>query len=253
MKTIQDATEQYHRAIWALDSAGWSRRADQYWLMQRWQHCAKLANWQGSDPEFYSSEVDRLIEVADECIRACEHDHDRPQWQKQRDYLLGVVKRCLFAANTRVPPHVPRSFLQRLWEVFKNARPDGLSAAEASFLADLAAKLHYYSPSQEDFHADLGVGYYLWQGLRAELKQAITLANLSGDDHADVRDIADRIRTVIRALEHGDTEQLGHYDRSALHLSDEQHRAKLWEGVVTELAWILRDYERRASLRVVAS
>jgi hypothetical protein len=249
VKTITDATDVFHRAIWALDSAGWERRADQGWLKLRWGHCARLANLQGGDPAFYSGEVARLIEVSEQCIKACEKDHHRSRWEMQRDFLLGVVRRCLFAANTKVPPRVPRNFLQKLWDKFRAGRPDGMTPEEVSFLADLCAKLHFFSPAAEDFHTDLGVAYYLWQGLRAELKEGITLANLSGPgDNPTVTDIADRIRGVIRALEHGDTDALPRYDRSELHLSEEQHRQKLWEAVVVELSWILRDFEGKARL-----
>ncbi len=247
--TIKDATETYYRAMWALDSAGFNRRADAIWLKMRWGHCMRLANLQGCDPGFYSSEVLRLIEVADQCIRVCEKDHQRTRWEMQRDFLLGVVKRCLFAANTKVPPRVPQSFMAQIFARFRASRPDGLTPQEVSFMADLAAKLHWYHPEAEDFHADLGVGYFLWAGLRSELKEGITLADLSGDeDHRDVRDIADRMRNVIRALEHGETDGLEHYDKSRLHLSEEQHRAKLWEGVCVELQYILRDYESRSRL-----
>lgn len=248
-RTIKDATDTYYRAMWALDSAGFNRRADAMWLKMRWNHCARIANLQSGDPGFYSAEVLRLIENAEQCIRACEKDHQRQRWEMQRDFLLGVVKRCLFAANTKVPPNVPRGFLARMFNAFKTQRPDGMSPQEVSFMATLAGKLHWYAPQSEDFHADLGVGYFLWAALRSELKEGLTLCDLHGDaDHRDVKDIATRMRNIIRALEHGETDGLDHFDKSKLHLSDEQHREQLWAAVVIELQFVLHDYEQKKRL-----
>jgi hypothetical protein len=240
---IQHASKQYYRAIWALDSAGFTQRVNQHWLMKRWDHCARISAMHGNDPDLFGGEIQGLIDESERCIKVCEKDHDRPEWEKQRDYLIGVVKRCIVAANTQQPPEAPRSFLQRMFAYFKKDTQltGGMSNQELSFMTDLAGKLHYYMPFKEDFNADLGVGYFLWQGLRAELKQGITLANIAETAHPDVVVTANRMRDVIRALEHGETDGLEHYEKSKLNLSEEQHRKRLWEGVVTELEWIVKN------------
>lgn len=256
--SMDSASKLYHRAIWALDSRGYDGRNEQYWLMQRWQHCSRLSAIDGGDPEFFSGEVEALIQQSERAIKAAELDHNCKDWERQRNYLGSIINRCLLAANVQHPPKLTHSKLKKVrdvfYSVFSATTPTArlLSAQEKMFIADLCAKLHYYNPGAEDFHADLGFGYYIWQGIRAELKMGITLANISPETHADVIELADGMRIVIGALEFGDHTRLHYYDRSQLNLSEEQHRKQLWEGVVNELKWLMREHVGGMKARLLA-
>jgi hypothetical protein len=250
--TVFEADTIYHRAIWALD-AKHERRNEQYWLMLQRRGVARMEAVDGIDPSMLAGEIDSFVDNCARMVGAHESDRQRPDWQKARDYLLCVVARCLKAAKVRLPTSPPVGWKERFFNFFrKSALASPLSPQEAAFMVEVCSVLHYYSPSNEDFHADLGIGYILWQAMRAELKQGITLANLSDDSHHELRQLGDAIRNVIAALEHGDHTRLPRYEKSALDLSEEQHRQRLWEGVVTELTWILRDNGKGMSARMLA-
>ncbi len=254
MSDMQQAEYVYHRVIWALDSLpGNEPRVRQYWLMMQWHHCARLSALDGGDPEFFSKEVGSLIKNAEQAIKESELDKGRSDSEKQRHFLLEVVKRCLRAMQLKVPQSPPIGIAQRFFKLFRTTQATTtLTPQEAAYVAELTTALRYYSPSAEDFHADLGIAYYLWQGLRSELKAGITHAAIANDAGGEVRQVADAIKRVIEAIEHGDETKLVHYEKSALHLSEEQHRARLREAVVTDLGWILRDNGKGVSARLLA-
>ncbi len=250
--TVFEADQLYHRAIWALD-AKHEQRATQYWLMLQRRGVARMEAVEGIDPTMLAAEIDSFVDNCQRAVGGHESDRQRPDWEKQRDYLLGITTRCLRAAKVRLPSSAPVGWKERFFNLFrKSALASPLSPQEAAFLTEVCAVLHYYSPTGEDFHADLGIGYFLWQGLRAELKQGITLANISDDTHPVVIALGNDLKNIIAALEHGDHTRLPRYEKSAMALSDEQHRQLLWEGVVTELNWILRDNGRGMSAKLLA-
>lgn len=238
---IYESDPVYHRAIWALDSKR-DHRNTQLWLMVQRRGVSRMSAVDGIDTAIVRSEYDSFVDNCERILGQHETDRHRPDWQKQRDYLLGVVTRCLKAAKVKPPKSIPVGWKERFFNLFRrNVLAHRIDPVEAAYLVELCSVLHYYSPSGEEFTSDLGVGYFAWQGLRAELKQGITLALLSEDTHQTVRGIGDAMKNVIAALEHGDHTRLPRYEKSSLHLSEEQHRKQLWEGVVTELGWILRD------------
>jgi hypothetical protein len=129
--------------------------------------------------------------------------------------------------------------------VRRSALASTLTPQEAAYLAEICATLHYYQPSAEQFHADLGIGAYLWQALRAELKMGITLANLSGQETRKVAEVVEVMRNILEAMEHGRHDLLKHYEKSPMNLSEEQYQQKLWEGVVEEMKHLLRNSGRQ--------
>lgn len=204
-------TEKYHLAIWALDAIGKPAHVDNLQLQLNWHWLAHFMGIDGIPEERKQKAMTEFVDKCDRIIAQHEADRHRSWSDKQRDYLLDVVARAVWATK----------------------RAD-------------CSRLLYWSPDREDFHApELGTSYYLWQGVRAELKAGITLACIDPavDPHA-LLVLSDRIKAVIWAMEHGRHEALPKYERSELHLSEEQYKKKLWEGVVQELRWILRDEKR---------
>lgn len=251
MSDMDHAAEQYHRAIWALDAAG--DRVEQYWLMMRWNHVSRMLALEGGDADAIAAEVRALIQVSEAAITQHEKDSGRSRLQKQRDYLLGVVARCLRSLRLRLPKSEPPGWRERFMRLFKrSALATTLTPQEAAYLSELVATLHYYSPAAESFHADLGVGYYAWQAVRAELKMGITMANLRGDETRKVMEVADTMRNILEAMEHGRHDLLKHYEKSALGLSEEQYQLKLGEGVVDEMTHLLRNAGRVDNSRLLA-
>ena len=47
---------------------------------------------------------------------------------------------------------------------------------------------------------------------------------------------------LLTAHEGGNPEGLPRYEKSALNLSEEQHRTRLGEAVLNELRWIVKDF-----------
>lgn len=248
---MHQATELYHRAVWALDAA--NARVEQYWLMKRWEHVTRMLALEDGDADAIASEVRMLVNVSEAAISKHESDQGRSLPQKQRDYLLGVVARCTRAARLKFPTSAPDGWKDRFFRLFRRSSlASALTPQQASYLADIVLTLHYYSPDAESFHADLGVGYYLWQGLRAELKMGLTLAHLSGEEPRKVTEVAEVMRNILEAMEHGKHELLVHYEKSALQLSDEQYQQRLWEGVVSEMTHLLRNSGRADMQRYLA-
>ncbi len=206
--------EKYHRAIWALDTDD-SRDSlvANLTLQLNWHWLAHYLEVEGIPGEHKAKAMTEFIERCDRLIGKYEKNPHRSKVEKQTDFLLSVVARTV-------------------WATRKND----------------VSRLHFYRPDREDFHApELGTGYWLWQGTRAELKAGITLAGIDPENAPHkLLVIADRMRAVVHAMEHGTHESLPKYEKNALrlHLSEEQYKKKLWEGVVQELRWILRDEKR---------
>lgn len=250
--TVFEADSLYHRAIWALD-AKHEQCAAQAWLRMQRNGVARMEAVDGVNPSMLSDEINSFVDNCQRVVGAHESDRHRPDWEKQRDYLLGVVVRCLRATKVKVPTIPPPGLLERFFNRFRRSvSSTELSPVEAAYLVELCWVLHYYQPEREAYTSNLGIGYFTWQGLRAEMKEGITLAMISEDSHPAVIALGNSIRNVIAALEHGDHARLPHYEKSLLALSEEQHRQRLWEGVCTELTWILRENGKNMAARMLA-
>lgn len=244
MSDLKSATEKYYRAIWALDSIGLDGKINQHSLRLRWQHLALLSSVPDIDQGLLSSEVRNLVSVSEAAISKFEKCDSRSK--AQRDYLLGVVYRCLKANRLKQPKVAPPGTMEKFFRLFrKSALATELTREEIAYLNELCSILHYYSPSTENFHADLGIGYYLWQGIRTELKEGITLAYLDGNESKKVSDVAESIRSIIAALEHNEPERLRHYQKSQLHLSDMEYGKLLSEAIIKEMQTILTEAGRQ--------
>lgn len=203
--------DKYHRAIWALDTDdGRESLILNLNLQLNWHWLAHYLTIEGIPGEHQAKALTEFIEKCDRLIGKYEKDPIRTKADKQRDFLLSVVARTVWATRK----------------------------------GDVS-RLHFYRPDREDFHApELGTGYWLWQGTRAELKAGVTLVGIDPSDAPHkLLVLADRLRAVVHAMEHGRPESLPKYEKNALrlHLSDEQYKKQLWEGCVQELRWILRD------------
>lgn len=210
-----DHAEKYHRAVWALDSDETQDSHIQCLHLQlNWHWLAHFLSVEGADEGNKARALTEFIERCDRAIGKFEKNPHRTKSEMQRDFLLDVVGRVV-------------------WATRKNA----------------VHRLRFYRPDREDFHVpDLGTGYWLWQGTRAELKAGVTLAGIDPERTPhNVLVIADRARAVIHAMETGNHESLPKYEHNpmGLNLSQEQYKKLLWEGVVHELRWILRDEKRQ--------
>lgn len=238
--SLRQAEEVYHRAIWALDAAG--DRVQQYWLMMRWNHVARVMAVPDIDPTFVAGEVRALQDASKASIHRYGRDSDRSLDNQQRDYLIGIASRCLKALRLRMPKTEPIGWKEKFFRLFKrSALASEITPQEAAYLTQLCETLHYYSPVNESFHADLGIGYYLWQGIRAEMKMGITLARLDGNENSKVTEVAIGLRNILEAMEHSKPELLRHYKKSILVQSDEQYQAALGIAVVEEFSHLLRE------------
>ncbi len=211
-RPIPDATiEKYHRAIWALDTMGPVAAPDRWALREIWTHATQVAaNADGPDGGAIAADLIRTLnEQCERVLRECEKDPNRVLWEKQRDFLAGSLRRVRRACALQDVEH-----------------------------------LHFYKKQAEVFNVDLKhpkfqVGYYLWQGIREELKAAVSYAIFSDKPlHPKVQRVVDSCRKIIRALEYADLEGFDFFDprKSALDLSQEQQGELLWEAVRTEIA-----------------
>ncbi len=203
--------EKYHRAIWAIDLLGANAASDRWDLRNAWGqlHMACGMKNEDGDPR-HEAEVDRLLENMSELVDRTlinEKDRNRADWEKQRDFLLGSLRRVRRATTLNEVDH-----------------------------------LHFFS-GREIFdanlrHPEFQIGYRLWQGIRTELKEALSLT-LYGDKppHNTVRELHEAIRRIVYAMEYADVSKLNHYSaqKSPLHLSKEQEGRVLWDAVRTEI------------------
>jgi hypothetical protein len=213
MRPMPDAVvEKYHRAIWALDMLGPMGSNDRRGLDELWRNATHVAE-HASGPDGGAIAADIISTLNDQCervIRECEKDPERPMWEKQRDFLVGSLRRVRRAAMLNDIEH-----------------------------------LHYYKKQDQVFsidmkHPDFQVGYDLWQGLVVELKEAVTRSLYNNKpNHLRVEYLLTECRKLIWALEAGDVSKLNHYERSPLHLSKEEEGRILWEGVREHAAKVI--------------
>lgn len=216
--------EKYHTAIYALDLLGPQAFGDRQYMRAAWQALlVLLAMKNESNDAQHEAECDRLTaNMNDLCDQALRHEKDRNRtlWQKQRDFLLGTMRRIRRATTLDDPSH-----------------------------------LHYFDAVREIFDADLRhekfqVGYRLWQAIRTEIKDAISLTLIgSGPVHPTVQELHAALRRVVTALEFADVSGLSHYDpnKSPLHLSAEEEGRMLWEAVRHEIGKTVVMAEARVS------
>lgn len=216
--------ERYHTAIYAIDTLGPKANGDRAYMRAAWQALQVACAMKNEDGDAaHEAELDRLIaNMNDLCAQAIRHETDsnRTFWQKQRDFLIGTMRRVRRATTLDDPSH-----------------------------------LHYYDAVREIFDADMKhekfqVGYRLWQALRTEIKDAISLTLVgNAPPHPSVLELHAALRRVITALELADITGLSHYavEESPLHLSPEQEGRVLWEAVRTEIGKTVVMAEARAS------
>ncbi len=216
--------ERYHCAIYAIDTLGPKANGDRAYIRAAWQAMQVLCAMKNEDGDpKHEAECDRIIaNMGDLCAQALRHERDsnRPLWQKQRDFLIGTMRRVRRATTLDDPSH-----------------------------------LHYYDAVKEIFDADMKhekfqVGYRMWQAIRAEIKDAISLTLFgSQTPHAAVQELHAALRRVVTALEFADVSGLSHYEvnKSPLHLSAEEEGRVLWEAVRTEIGRTVVLAEARVS------
>lgn len=216
--------ERYHCAIYAIDMLGPQAFGDRAYLRAAWQAMQVLCAMKNEDGDpLHEAECDRIItNMSDLCDRALanEKDHNRTLWEKQRDFLVGTMRRVRRATTLDDPSH-----------------------------------LHYFDAVKEIFDAEMKheifqVGYRLWQAIRTEIKEAISLT-LFGDKppHPSVLELQAALRRVVTALEFADVSGLSHYavNKSPLHLSPQEEGRVLWEAVRTEIGKTVVMAEARLS------
>lgn len=214
--------ERYHCAIYAIDTLGPKANGDRAYIRAAWQAMLVLFAMKNEDGNVqHEAECDRIMaNMNDLCAQALRHERDsnRTLWQKQRDFLIGTMRRVRRATTLDDPSH-----------------------------------LHYYDAVKEIFDADLKhekfqVGYRLWQSIRTEIKDAITLT-LIGDapPHPAVQELHTALRRVIAALEFADVSGLETYDITKTDTSKEQEGRVLWEAVRTEIGRTVVMAEARVS------
>jgi len=219
MRPIPDATiEKYHRALWALDVLGPMADMDRVALDELWRNATHVAtNASGTDGGAIAADIIGVLnEQCERVIREAEKDRERQLWQKQRDFLVGTLRRIRRAAMLNDIEH-----------------------------------LHYYKKHDMMFtvdtkHPQFQVGYDLWQGLCTELKMGVTYALYSDKpNHPRVEYLLTEFRNLIWALEAGDVSKLGGYDpeKSPLRLSKEQEGRMLWEAVREHAAKVIAQAE----------
>lgn len=216
----QATVEKYHRAMWAIDVLGPTAVGDRWALREMWQNATHVAaNADGVDGAAIAQDlIGVLNEQCERVIRQCEKDVNRAMWEKQRDFLVGSLRRVRRAAALGDTDH-----------------------------------LHFYKKGNEVFNVDLKhevfqIGYQLWQGLREEMKAAITLALYSErPNHVMVEYLLTSMRKIIRAMEYADLSGFEHFDPrdSKLHFSQEQQGQMLWEAVREEIARVIARTEAR--------
>lgn len=199
----------YHRAVYAIDLLGQQGAAHRWALRQSWSMLC-LAMAQDSNGPEHEADLDRMLgefeRSVDVIIRDHEKDRNRAEWEKMRDFLVGSLRRVRRATTLDDTDH-----------------------------------LHFFT-GREIFDAQMQhprfqCGYRLWQGIRTELKEALSLTLHMQPVHPAVAEIHAAIRRIVTALESASVAGLNHYDptHSALHLSEEQQGRILWEAVRTEI------------------
>lgn len=198
----------FYLAIYAVDTLGPSAMAR--WSLRRsWQQL-QLACAQHSDDPQHGAQLEHMISSMGESIDAFlskhEKDRNRQDWEKQRDFLVGTMRRVRRATTLDDTEH-----------------------------------LHFYSGAEifdaKMQHAKFQVGYRLWQGIRTEMKEALSLTLFIQPPHPVVQELHAAIRRIVTALEQADVSGLSYYDpnKSPLHLSPEQQGRMLWEAVREEI------------------
>lgn len=213
MRPMPEAViEKYHRAIWALDVLGPVASSDRRGLDELWRNASHVAE-HASGPDGGAIAADIIRELNDQCeriLREIEKDPERQMWEKQRDFLIGSLRRVRRAAMLNDVDH-----------------------------------LHYYKKQDMIFsvdmkHPNFQIGYDLWQGLVTELKEAVTRSLYNNrPPHPRVEYLLTECRKLIWALEAGDVSRLTHYEKSALHLSKEEEGRVLWEGIREHAAKVI--------------
>jgi hypothetical protein len=222
-RPIPDATvEKYHRALWALDVLGPPAEMDRRAICEMWRNASHVAsNASGPDGGAIAADIIGLLnQQCEQVIREVEKDRERPLWQKQKDFLIGSLRRIRRAAALNDVEH-----------------------------------LHFYKKQDQVFsvdmqHPDFQIGYDLWHGLVTELKTAITHALYDDKPlHPRCEYVVGQMRKLIWALEAADVSQLDHYDpnSSPLHLSKEQQGRMLWEAVREHAAKVIQTSEGSAN------
>lgn len=201
--------DKYHRAVYAIDTLGAPAAVHRWALRTSWGQLCLATSQPGDAPE-HEAGLDRMLgEMERSCdiiIREHEKDRQRADWEKQRDFLVGTMRRVRRATSLDDVDH-----------------------------------LHFFT-GREIFDANMThprfqCGYRLWQGIRTELKEALSLTLHQQPVHPAVAELHAAIRRIVAALETASVEGLNHYDptKSALHLSHEQQGRILWEAVRDEI------------------
>ena len=219
----QALVDKYHRAIFAIDLLGTGATGDRHFLRQQWQSmqlaCAMATPDTGAAD--HEKQVDKVVaHVAELIDRALSYEKDRNRalWEKQRDFIVGSLRRVRRAAR----------------------------------MAD-TGQLHFFNDMEvfnvNMHHPVFQVAYSLWQGLRVELREAMSLAMLRDPEHPAVMELITAIRRILYAMESADVSKLDHYTakESPLHLSEEQQGAILWEAVREEIAGVVALAEKRVA------
>ena len=207
MRPIPEAIiEKYHRAIWAIDTLGPVAKDDRWKLRETWRLATHVAaNASGPEGGAIAEDLIQMLNAhCEKIIRECEKDGNRAIWEKQRDFLCGSLRRVRRAMQLNDIEH-----------------------------------LHFYEKAAEIFnvetnHPTFQIGYHLWQGVREELKAAVTYTLYDNKPlHPKVEYLIAQTRAIIKALDTSDVTPLGTYDptKSPLHLSPEQEGRILWDGV----------------------
>lgn len=206
--------EKYHRSMWALDVLGPAAKGDRDVLREMWQNATHVAaNAAGVEGAAIAEDIIKhLNEQCERILQQCEKDPQRAEWEKQRDFLVGSLRRVRRACMLNDTDH-----------------------------------LHFYRREAEVFNVDLQhpqfqVGYFLWQGIREELKSAVTFTIFRDRPlHLRVEYLVTQIRAIIRALEYADLEGFDAFNpqNSKLHFSKEQQGHLLWEAVREQIAKVI--------------
>jgi hypothetical protein len=215
----ESVVELYHRAVWAIDLLGPAGDADRFALWQIWRDASHVAaNASGAEGGMIAEDIIRTLkDESEKVLRAIEKDGQREIWEKQRDFLVGTLRRVRRTMQLNDVTH-----------------------------------LHYYKKHDAVFsvdlhHPDFQVGYDLWQGVVTELKAAITFVIYSPKPlHLKVEYIVGQMRKLIMALESADLSGLM-YEKSPLHLSKEEEGRMLWEAVREHAAKVIAQSEARIS------
>ncbi len=214
-RPIPDAiVEKYHRAIWAIDTLGVPADADRWALREMWRNATFVAaNASGPEGGLIADDIIKTLnELCERILREAEKDPNRPEWEKQRDFIVGSLRRVRRACMMNDVGH-----------------------------------LHFYKKNDQMFsiethHPVFQVGYHLWQGIVEEMKGAVTFTVFRDRPlHLRVENLLARVRGIISAVQHQDFSGFKHYDprKSRLALSPEQEGRLLWEAVREEIASVI--------------